>query len=86
MQLKSNRLNKMKKTVGQGQGPTIDIKKTTPIVCDNEECGNDMFMNAMKFRKVSKLLAGTPDDQIIPVQVFMCTACGNVNKEFDLDV
>lgn len=76
----------MKKTVGPGQGPQIDIKKTTPIICDNEDCNNDMFMTAMKFRKVSKLLAGTPDDQIIPVQVFMCTACGNVNKEFDLNV
>ena len=42
-------------------------------------------MPAMKFRKVSKLLAGTPNDQIVPIQVFMCTACGNVNKEFDLD-
>jgi hypothetical protein len=40
----------------------------------------------MKFRKVPKLLAGTAEDQIVPVQVFMCTACGNVNKEFDLNV
>lgn len=76
----------MKKTIGQqGQGPAIDIKQTTPVVCDNTECKNDMFLPAMKFRKVSKLLAGTPNDQIIPVQVFMCTACGNVNKEFDLN-
>jgi hypothetical protein len=79
----------MKKTVGQqqqgGAKVNIDFKKTTPIVCDNEECTNDMFMPAMKFRKISKLLAGTPNDQIVPIQVFMCTACGNVNKEFDLD-
>ena len=73
----------MQKKVGQQQ--QIDIKKTTPIICDNEDCNNDMFMPAMKFRKVSKLLAGTPNDQIVPIQVFMCTACGNVNKEFDLD-
>jgi hypothetical protein len=78
----------MKKTVGQAQQGAkinIDFKQTTPIVCDNTECGNDMFMPAMKFRKVSKLLSGTPNDQIVPIQVFMCTACGNVNKEFDLN-
>jgi len=74
----------MQKKVAQQQ--QIDIKKTTAIVCDNTECDNDMFMTAMKFRKVSKIMAGTKDDQIIPVQVFMCTACGNINKEFDLDV
>jgi hypothetical protein len=78
----------MQKSLGkQGQqGPKIDITKTVPIICDNTECENDMFMQAMKFRKVPKLLAGTADDQIVPVQVFMCTACGNVNKEFDLNV
>jgi hypothetical protein len=75
----------MQKKVGQQQ-QQIDIKKTTAVICDNEDCNNDMFMPAMKFRKVSKILAGTKDDQIIPVQVFMCTACGNVNHEFDLDV
>ena len=81
----------MKKTFnGQGQqpqqGPKIDINKTTAIVCDNTECENDMFMSAMKFRKVSKLISGTPNDQIVPVQIFICTACGNVNKEFDLNI
>lgn len=78
----------MKRTVGQqgGQQVNIDITKTVPVVCDIEDCGNDMFMTAMKFRRVPKLLAGSKEDQIIPVQVFMCTACGNVNKEFDLDV
>ena len=60
----------MKKQLGQQGGAkvNIDFKQTTPIVCDNEECKNDMFMPAMKFRKVSKLLAGTPNDQIVPIQ------------------
>ena len=55
-----------KQPVG-AQGPKIDITKTTPIVCDNEECENDMFMKAMKFRKVSKLMTGQPQDGILPV-------------------
>ena len=70
----------------QKQNVNIDISKTVAIKCDNPECENDMFLPAMKFRKVSKLLTGAKEDQIIPVQVFMCTACGNVNAEFDLDV
>lgn len=78
----------MKKTIGQQgqQGPKIDINKTIPMICDTPECGSDMFMTAMKFRKVPKLLAGTTTDQIIPVQVFFCCKCGNVPKEFDLNV
>jgi hypothetical protein len=73
----------MQKKVGQQQ--QIDIKKTTAILCDNKECNGDMFMSAMKFRRVSKILTGTKDDQIIPVTVFMCVSCGTVNREFDLD-
>jgi hypothetical protein len=48
----------MKKTNlgAQAQGPKLDISKTLPIVCDNTECGNDMFITAMKFRKIPKLL------------------------------
>ena len=78
----------MEKNVGKqgGQQLNIDISKAAPVLCDNPECENDMFMPAMKFRKVSKLLTGAKTDQIVPIQVFMCTACGNVNKEFDLDV
>lgn len=74
-----------KQPVG-AQGPKIDITKTTPIECDNEECENDMFIKAMKFRKVSKLMTGQAQDGILPVEVYMCTSCGNVNKEFDLSV
>jgi len=83
-----NYINKMKKTIGQQgqQGPKIDITKTVPMKCDTVDCDSDMFMSAMKFRKVPKLLAGTPEDQIIPVQVFFCTKCGQVPKEFDLNV
>lgn len=77
----------MKKTIGNpGQQINVDITKTTPLVCDNPECENDMFMPAMKFRKVPKLLTGTTSDQLVPVQVFFCSACGNIPKEFQLDV
>lgn len=69
-----------------GQSINIDLSKSIAYVCDNEECGNDVFMPAMKFRKVSKLVTGSKEDTLIPVQVFMCTSCGNINKEFELNV
>ena len=70
----------------QTQNVNIDITKTLPIVCENEECGNDMFMSVMKFRRVPKLMVGATTDQIIPMQVFICAACGHLNKEFDFNV
>lgn len=78
----------MQKNVGKQatQQVNIDISKALPVVCDNEECDSDMFMPVMKFRRVPKLMTGAKTDQIVPIQVFMCCACGNVNKEFDLNV
>jgi hypothetical protein len=58
----------------------ISLNKTTPIVC--EECGNDNFTQVVFLRKVSKFLAGTPQDGLIPIPSFACTKCGNVNEEF----
>lgn len=76
----------MQKNTQAGQKVNIDISKSIAMKCDNEECNSDIFIPAMKFRKVPKLLTGTSTDQIIPVQIFMCVSCGNVPKEFDLNV
>ena len=58
----------------------ISLDKTTPIVCD--ECQNDVFKEGVMLRKASKFLTGTPQDALIPIPVFSCAKCGNVNKEF----
>ena len=81
-----NLINMQKTNLGAqaAQGPKIDISKTEPITCN--ECGNDMFMTAMKFRKISKLMTGAKADSILPIEVYMCTSCGHVNKEFDFNV
>jgi hypothetical protein len=62
----------------------IDFSKTTAVQCSTPGCENDMFMPAMKFRKVSKLLTGSKNDQLIPLQVFFCSSCGQIPKEFDV--
>lgn len=75
----------MAKTVNlnpnQNQQPKkeIDINMSKPMVCS--ECGYDVFLNAMKFRKISKILTGTPQDMVFPIEIFVCGECGAVNKE-----
>lgn len=75
----------MTKTVNlnpnQNQQPKkeIDIKSSKPVVC--VECGYDVFVDGTKFRKVSKLLTGTPQDMLFPIQVFLCGSCGAINRE-----
>ena len=45
------------------------------------ECGNNTFMDGMRFRKVSRLLTGAPMDSVIPIQIFLCTKCGEALNE-----
>ena len=58
----------------------IGLDKTTPLSCD--KCGSQVFQEGVLLRKASRLLTGTAQDALIPIQVFACMACGNVNAEF----
>ena len=58
----------------------IDFNKTTPEVC--EKCENDTFIAVFKMRKLSALLSPTGTEAMIPIQVFACAKCGNINKGF----
>jgi hypothetical protein len=66
---------------GQQQPPKvqIDLSTSTPLGCAN--CGDDTFLPAVKMRKISKLLTGTPQDVILPIDVFLCASCGELNTE-----
>jgi len=46
----------------------IDINQTMPI---SSEEGNQIFQEAVVLRKVSKFLAGTAEDAVIPIPVFI---------------
>jgi DNA-directed RNA polymerase subunit RPC12/RpoP len=61
------------------QQPKIDLGKSKPIVC--AECGYDTFVDGSKFRKISKLITGTPQDVVIPMEVFLCGNCGEPVEE-----
>lgn len=58
----------------------ISLDKTTPIVCD--ECTNTIFQEGTLLRKASKILIGSHQDALVPIPVFVCSKCGNVNEEF----
>ena len=58
----------------------IGLDKTTPLSCD--KCGSEVFREGVLLRKASRLLTGTAQDALIPIQVFACNSCGNVNEEF----
>ncbi len=45
------------------------------------ECGNRIFMPGFRFKKFSRLLTGQPNDSILPIELFLCTACGKPLNE-----
>jgi hypothetical protein len=58
----------------------IGLDKTSPVSCD--KCNGQVFQEGVLLRKASRLLTGTAQDALIPIQVFACMSCGNVNEEF----
>lgn len=58
----------------------IDINKTTSITC--EKCGNHTFERVVLLRKLSAIASPTGQVAIIPIPLFACNACGNINEEF----
>ena len=58
----------------------IDISKTSAITC--ESCENSTFKQSLLLRKLSALVSPNGQETLVPVQVFACEKCGNVNKEF----
>ena len=58
----------------------VDMSQTTAEIC--EKCENETFTQVYKMRKLSALLSPTGQPTMIPMQVFACTKCGNINSAF----
>ena len=58
----------------------IDISKTSAIKC--EKCENPTFKQTLLIRKLSALVSPSGQETVIPIGVFACEKCGNVNAEF----
>ena len=57
-----------------------NLEDTEAVKC--AECNSETFIQAFLLKKISKIVALTEQDVIIPFQVFRCCNCGHVNEEF----
>ena len=76
----------MAKIIGMNDGgglppqqPKIDLSKATEMKC--QECEGTVFIPGTKFLKISKIVTGTKNDAIIPVELYLCGDCGEINQE-----
>lgn len=61
----------------------IDLKSATDLLCS---CGNATFMPVMKFKRLSALVSPTGKEVVVPFEVYVCTACGNIPTELDVTI
>jgi hypothetical protein len=59
----------------QLQQPGIDLKTTTSIEAPG---GTQIFQQGVLLRKVSKFLAGTDNDAILPIPIFYDPSSGKI--------
>ena len=64
----------------QKQQMNIDIKDAEDIKC--EECKNVYFTPVVMIKKLSALISPTGQEIMAPVQLFQCSVCSHVNKQF----
>ena len=62
--------------INEQQGPRVNITQTAGCICG--KCNHNTFTEQMLLRKVSKFVAGSPDDLYIPVPIFVCAKCGEI--------
>jgi hypothetical protein len=56
------------------------VDTAATIVC--EGCGHHVFENAFVLKRISPITSPTGEEMVVPVQIFSCTSCHGVNKEF----
>jgi len=71
----------MNKNIKEEQ-PNVNVKLTDSTAIRCEKCDCEAFVEGMLLRKVPKLIAGTPQDALVPLPTFACSQCGHVNKAF----
>ena len=59
--------------MGQVRNVNFGLKDTQSVQCT--ECQGAVFQNGVMFRKVSKILAGTDKDALVPINIPYCVNC-----------
>ena len=75
---KKRQVGSTKQTNAPNPNANVDIKSTTPITSPD---GNHVFAEGVILRKVSKFIAGTTEDAIMPIPVFYDVVTGKVLVE-----
>ena len=57
------------------------LDQAKDVKCD--ECGNLYFKKVLRFKKISKILIASQEDEYIPIPIVQCANCGHVNEEFE---
>lgn len=70
-----------RKQVTQSDMNLMLKNNSTGIKC--EKCESNIFVEKMLLRRISQLVTGASKDQIVPIPVPCCAACGHINKEFE---
>jgi len=60
--------------------PKVDLSKCDSVVCT--ECGSGLFEDSVILKIISGIMSGTGNEEIAPVPVFSCVACGAVPERF----
>lgn len=56
------------------------IKSASDMNCEKCQCST--FINVHKIKVISGLATGTGTDMIVPISVYACADCGNINEYF----
>ena len=64
----------------QPKQPQIDLSQAKEMICTNEECEGTVFIQGTKFLTLSRLITGQPKDAIIPLEIYLCGDCGEINE------
>lgn len=60
----------------------VNIFEQPNLKCPEEDCGCETFLPVSLFKKISPLVSKSGQAELIPIETFMCTACGVVPKNF----
>ena len=66
--------------MNQQQQVNINPDDLVDVCCD--KCGNQTFVQAFLFKKLSAVLSPNGKESMIPLQIFKCDECGHINDEF----
>ena len=67
--------------VQQPQQPKVDLKQAKEMVCTSDDCDGSVFIQGTKFLKLSRIATGQAKDAIIPVELYLCGDCGEINAD-----